>query len=85
MAEDELENQVAGLNHEMSELRARGRARKQQNDYINATGVADQNSEETFFEKAISEGETLQNLALKYGCQVTAVLIVTVKKMRDCS
>ena len=51
---------------EMPELRARGSARKQLAD----TTAELQENEASYFEKILTEEDTLLGIALKYGCKV---------------
>lgn len=60
--EDEI-NDDEGV--DMPELRARGAARKQFHDTI-----VEREADPEYFERPITEEDTLQSLALKYGCPV---------------
>ena len=61
VAEDEIAD-----DHELSELRPRGKARTQRRE-IEAIEAA----EPQYLERPIAEGDTLQSIALKFGVQVS--------------
>ena len=62
---DLAENELYNGGMELAELRPRGRARM-------ANGANERRSQpnDTDIERSITEGDTLQNIALKYGCPV---------------
>ena len=53
---------------ELSEVRSRGKARQEIND-----ARRQEPQEESFIERDVCEGDTLQSIALKYGCRVRSI------------
>ncbi len=69
LAQDEMEINTDNT-YEMSELRPRGRTRQQLR-----TADTQEDNEDIFIEHKIEDGDTLQNISLKYGCQVIYFLM----------